>query len=432
MRPIQVYFDSSDFSRFGEVIGGRGKPGDEQLMIELEKLSASGDVEYRYSYIHVVEAAPTTDTALHFAIERADAIMRLCRRRALPPFMYLPIIEAAGSAVEPDILDPRDRLRFNGRSDSGQWFNSFRQVFLDSTASLREMYNDPIKAVAENDPDFPMNRAMRRKVKKKSSPKLMSQQFAREIPTMWPAFMERVQAEFPFSNETSELWQKHLLGKCSTEQVNDSLQRDLSNLPNLMHWLKPSGGTRLRELPGWLRESAGKYKLVVATAWAMRDDGIKNSTTILGKDEVQAIWNDSRSRRRESFQNRIREGVRKTILEEGDYIQELGVNMEALTAVVDEKWIEAFPSQRVLVEAYMGNFEKNISPFEQQRKIEKVGSDVGDIMHALYMPYVDILRVDGFANQYLKTASSLMNTELVDKLEKLAPAIRKRLSTRNP
>ena len=124
--------------------------------------------------------------------------------------------------------------------------------------------------------------------------------------------------------------------------------------------------------------------------------------------------------------------MRKTILEEDDYIQELGVNRETLTAVVDEKWIEAFPSQRVLVEAYMGNFEKNISPFEQPRRIEKVGSDVGDIMHALYMPYVDFLRVDGFANQYLGTASSLVNTELVDKLEKLAPAIRKRLSTRNP
>lgn len=428
MRPIQVYLDSSDFSRFGEVIGGRGKPGDEQLMIELEKLGASGDVEYRYSYIHVVEAAPTTDKALHFAIERAEAIMRLCGRRALPPFMYLPIIEAAGSAVEPDILDPRDRLRFHGRNDSGQWFNSFREVFLESTASIQKMYNDPVKAVAESDPEFPMNRAMRRKVKKKSSPKLMSQQFARELPMMWPTFMERVQGEFPLSDATSARWQKHLLGTCSTEEVNDSLRHDLSNLPNLMHWLKPSGGTHLRELPGWLRESAGKYKSLVATAWAMRDDGIKNSTTILAKDKVQAIWNDSRSGRRESFQNKIREGVRKTILEERDYIQELGVNMESLAAVVDEKWIEAFPSQRVLVEAYMGNFEKNISPFEQPRRIEKVGSDVGDIMHALYMPYVDFLRVDGFANQYLGTTASLVNTELVDKLEKLAPAIRKRLS----
>lgn len=431
MRPIQVYLDSSDFSRFGEVIGGHGKPGYEQLMIELEKLGASGDVEYRYSYVHVVEAAPVTDEALHFAIERAEAIMLLCGRRTLPPFMYLPIIDAAGSAAEPDILDPRDRLRFHGRNDIGQWSNSFREVFVDLTASLQKMYNDPLQMVAENDPDFPMNREMRRKVKKKSSPTLMSQQFARELPTMWPTFMARVRGEFPLSDATFDLWQKHFLGKCSAEEVNDSLRHDLSDLPNLMHWLKPSGGRHLRGLPDWLRGGASKYTSLIASTWAKRDDGVKNAATILAKDKVQAIWNESRSGWRESFQNKIREGARKMILEEGDYIQELNADMDTLISVVDGKWIEAFPSQRVLVEAYMGNFEKNISPFEQPRKIEKIGSDVGDIMHALYMPYVDFMRVDGFANQYLRTAASLVNTELVDRLEKLAPAIRRRLLKRS-
>ena len=329
---------------------------------------------------------------------------------------------------EPTISLPRDRLRFNGRSDHGQWFNSFRDVFLDLTASVQELFHDPVKVAMELDPGFTVNRALRRKVKQKSSPKLMSKHFTRELPALWPNFIERARGEFPLSDETSTFWQQHLIGRAPVEDVSRSLAHDLSDLPKLMHWLKPSGGPHLRDMPDWLRVSADRYKSTIADAWARRGNEGKTLAAILGKDKLQTLWNGSRESGLESFKETLRNAVRKIILEETNYIQELGLEQEALNAFVDANWMEAFPTQRVLAEAYIGIFEKNISPFEQPRKLEKVSSDVGDIMHALYMPYVDIFRVDGFACQYLRTASALVNTELVDKLEKLAPAIRKRLS----
>ena len=52
-------------------------------------------------------------------------------------------------------------------------------------------------------------------------------------------------------------------------------------------------------------------------------------------------------------------------------------------------------------------------------------------MHGLYMPFVDVMRVDGFAYQYMQAGAALTETVLVDKIEKLISTIQSILTANN-
>jgi len=428
MRPLVVYLDSSDFSRFGDLLAGRGKHGDADLLVQLEKYRDEGIVDFRYSYIHIVEAAPTTDDALTYARERAVAILRVCGKKALAVFWSLPLIDAAGALREPQYRLPRDRLQFNGRNDNGQWFPTFRDVFEHLTSSLKEMYEDPLSVAQKYDPEFRVNRAFRRKAKKNTSPKAVAQTFARDLPNLWPSYHEKLLGHFPISAETSRLWQRHMLGKAKLDDMTAAIARDLSFLPAVMDWLVPSGTSPLREVPAWLRNGAAGYEAVIASGRASREAPGRDLITLGGEQRAKKLWADTMVGKRAQLENGFLAQICSSISTDVATIQALGVNPGELSSFLSEKWIAGFPSQQTLVEAILWGNDKNTSPFENEKKIEKVGSDFGDMLHAAYLPYVDLMRVDGHSVGYLKKAALIVNTTLVDKLHKLPAAIASKLS----
>ncbi len=116
--------------------------------------------------------------------------------------------------------------------------------------------------------------------------------------------------------------------------------------------------------------------------------------------------------------------------EERPWIQRLGANPDEVRSLVETRGIDVLPSQKVFTELFVRNFQKNIAPFEQRRKPARIASDVGDIMHGLYMPFVDVMRVDGFGYQYMQAGAALTETVLVDKIEKLISTIHSILAVR--
>jgi hypothetical protein len=58
-------------------------------------------------------------------------------------------------------------------------------------------------------------------------------------------------------------------------------------------------------------------------------------------------------------------------------------------------------------------------------------SDVGDILHVAYMPYVDIYRTDGPMANVIREAKLARSTEVVGKLENLMEAIERQLAARS-
>lgn len=428
-RPLQVYLDSSDFSRFGDFLEGKGRPEIGALLTSLEALVASKAIECRFSYIHVVEAAPTTEVALHHARGRARAIERLCGRKALAPFTELPAIDASG-ILKGDSLGtfPRDRSRFHGRSDIGQWFPSFDSTMVEIAEMMTALSNDVLGAVKESDPEFAANRAMRRKLKKKAKPAKVSKSIREMMPSAWPQFEAKIRTQFPLTKESSSTWQRFILRKADLSEVSTAIASDLSDLPEIMNWMSPTATGHLREAASWLRSSTYQFSdLIAASLEKMRELQERNST-IIDESQRRALWEQGKVERRRKFEQQLLDSALKSIEKDRETLQLQGVDPKELYDLVQEKGLDVLPSQRTLVAVWAANFEKNISPFEAKRKAEKVASDVGDIMHACYMPYVDIMRVDGFAYQYMLNAANSAQTILVDKLERLVPTIHSLIS----
>ena len=431
-RPLQVYLDSNDFSRFGDYLAGHGKPEFGLILDELERLIASGEIECRYSYIHIVEAAPISDEAVPFAVERAHAIEHICGRRALAPYMNLPLIEAVGALTDPlsDAL-PRDRTRMHGRSDNGEWFPSFDVMMMEIADLIRAMIEDVGRAATEHDPNLVLNRAVRRRLKRKATPKAVEHNFRKQLPEIWPKFEERIRTEFPLSDVGSSTWRRFCIGEVSVNEVSLAIANDLSNLGEMMRWLAPSGGPNLRALPSWLRQSGERLMQGYTEHREQLDEINRRIERNLDDDDIRKLWDSRVAERRTSFGQRCVETVLRFIDDESRWIQRLGGNPNDVRSLVETHGIDVLPSQKVFTELFVSNVQKNIAPFEQRRKPARIVSDVGDIMHGLYMPFVDVMRVDGFAYQYMQAGAALTETVLVDKIEKLISTIQSILTANN-
>lgn len=431
-RPLQVYLDSNDFSCFAEYLAGRGKPEFGLILDELERLIASGMIECRYSYIHIVEAAPVSEQAVRFAVERAHAIERICGHKTLAPYMNLPLIEAVGALADPSSNAlPRDRAHMHGRNDNGEWFPSFDVMMIEIADWIRLMIEDVGRAATEHDPKLVLNRAMRRTLKKKAKPKAVERDFKKLLPEIWPTFEERIRTEFPLSDEGSSAWRRFCTGDVSVDEVSLAIAQDLSNLGEMMHWLAPSGGPNLRTLPSWLREGGETLMRGYTEHREQLDELNRRTEAFLGEKEIRKLWDSQLPERRKGFSQCCIEIVLRFINEERPRIQRLGANPDEVRSLVATRGIDVLPSQKVMTELFVRNLQKNIAPFEQRRKAAKIASDVGDMMHGWYMPFVDVMRVDGFGYQYMQAGAALTETVLVDKIEKLIPTIRSMLAARN-
>jgi len=431
-RPLQVYLDSNDFSRFAEYLAGRGKPEFGLILDELERLIASGSIECRYSYIHIVEAAPTSEEAVRFAVERAHAIERICGRKTFAPYMNLPLIEAVGALGDSssNVL-PRDRTHMHGRGDNGEWFPSFAEMMIEIADWVRSMIEDVGQAATEHDPNLVLNRTMRRALKKKAKPKAVEQHFKTQLPVIWPTFEKRIRTEFPLSDAASSTWKRFLIGEGSVDEVSLAIAKDMSNLGEMMRWLAPTGGPNLRALPLWLRAGGESLMRGYTEHREQLDEINRRVEGHLGEEGVRRLWDSQVAERRKAIAQRSVETVLRFIDEERPWIQRLGVNPDEVRSLVETRGIDVLPSQKVFIELFVRNFQKNIAPFEQRRKPARIASDVGDIMHGLYMPFVDVMRVDGFGYQYMQAGAALTETVLVDKIEKLISTIHSILAARS-
>ena len=78
MNPIRVYLDSSDYSNFAR---NANETTLNDTRDQLMKWKDDGLVEFRYSYAHIMEVAPTEPRHIDSARERMAQIESFCGRR---------------------------------------------------------------------------------------------------------------------------------------------------------------------------------------------------------------------------------------------------------------------------------------------------------------------------------------------------------------
>ena len=429
-RPIQVYLDSSDISRFADVIRGRGDRDDETLFNQLQALAQKGDAQFPFSSLHVSEAAPWDDASIEPATARFEILETLSLRAAFRAFSELPALDAFAYSLEGSNVSakPVDRYKFHGRSDHGEWLPGLPKLFEEISTSIRLLHLDPMALAAEQDLLPKMNRRQRREAQYRAKTMTRTDVIRTQIESNWDGMYERICSMWPLSRSDSDVWKRFFKStKPDPIPVYISFRNGFAEPKRLIRFLAPGGGTLNNELTSWMRNSSEKLLEAVDHATKLR--------TLLSRTSFGGVKRDMRREAVEfgrDFQARWLLRERKDIETElvdtyNSYLLS-GQITSACPTCPPVEVIAKFPSVSNRVSVFRSYIEKVILPIETNRSREKYRSDVGDMMHAQYIPYCDIFRCDGFAATYLSTSAKKFDTSLVASRKQLLLEINHRLA----
>jgi hypothetical protein len=428
MRPLQVYLDSSDYSDFGKALAGRGTSANLELAQQLRQLADSGRVEFRFSIIHVIEAAPIGVQHLDYAKERGVAIEYLSGKRALEPWQRLPALELMGTLSGDTATPPRNRVHYHARNDEGHWFPPFESALAEIRADAETRLRDPLAAVRE-DPDIQLTRELRRKINRESKSGRAREAMLRDLSAQRSTWLPRLRALIPVSKQHEALWLRYFKGKAKIDDVSNALRDDLSDIAEAMAWLTPAITSGVSELPKWLRGSGESLMQLYAKYRGPLEEKIRDLEHYVPRTQLERVWEEeSPFGKRIVDPNWLNEAITGLVEMDRPAIEKSGHSFEAALAALNKYGNAVLPSMATYSALTSSNLQKNFSPFEQGRSAEKIKSDVGDIFHAVYMPYVDVMRIDGFAEQYMRPVAERWNTTLVTRRHDLPKAIEQVLS----
>lgn len=431
MRSLQVYLDSSDYSNFGTALAGGGSPADLQLAQELRELGDTGRVEFRFSIVNVVEAAPVGVQHLDYAKGRGAAIKYLCGSKALEAWQRLPALELIATLSGDTSTPPRNRERYHARNDEGHWFPPFESALAEIREGFEARLGDPLAAV-RRDSDVRLTREQRRKADRQIKSGRARKDVLRDLTSQWPVWLARLRELIPVSKQHEALWLRYLKGTAKSDEASDALRDDLSDISEAMEWLAPKTASGVSELPKWLRDSGGSFVELYDKHRKPLEQAMKDLERSVPRELLEKFWEEeSPFGKRVSDPNWLNVAIEGLLRMDRPAIENSGHTLDAALATLNEYGTTALPSMAAYSAVMSSNLEKNFSPFEQGRRAEKVRSDVGDIFHAMYMPYVDVMRVDGFAAQYMQPVAKCWGTQLVTRRQDLPGIVRQLLSGPN-
>lgn len=402
MRPFQVYLDSSDFS----VLSDSSKRTQEIITLESQLITwrNAGLIEIRFAYPHLIEAAPIAPQHIEAARCRAQKIAELCQGKALAAqdkIFAAEIKTLIGELVKPGYVF----------MDDGDWLPDLS----DNLTYSDELF-DHAKQIQKTVAEMGLNRADTRKALKqfitadgKLRPlgkKLLNQ----SIPETVAAICEK----YPLDEEAVLQFTRNYLTGTRHRSAYDVLFSSFRNLPNFIEWFARHY-EKVNPTVAWLRESGDatrrsllESRQTVESIFSTQIElGISNDTiSAIAKKNIAAIIN----------------GLPKTLLPR--LAEECG-HFELPTMELCDL-PEKAPSLFTAISVMGGIVRKTLQPVENERP-PKI-SDVGDVIHSLYLPHVDFFRTDRFAASVIQEIKLPFSTTIVGNLPQLPDAISRRLA----
>lgn len=401
MRPLQIYLDSSDFSVLSDVSKRT------QKIIELERQLInwrnSSLIEIRFAYPHLIEAAPIDQKHIEASRCRAQKIAELCQGKALAAQDKIFLAEIRRLIGESDMPD----YVF---MDDGDWLPDMTESVTDSD-ELFDYAKQIKKAVAKMN----LNRADTRKALQQFLTAdgrirpIGKELLKKNIPETVAVLCEK----YPVDEEIATKFAHNYLAGTRHVNISDVISSSLRNLPNFIEWFARHYD-KMNPTVTWLRESGDatrrgllehrqEIENIFSTQMLL---GISNdSITAMAKENILAIIN----------------GLPKTLLPR--LAKDCGYSEFPTMELRDIS--EKAPSLFTAISVMGGITRKTLQPLENARS-PKI-SDMGDVLHSLYLPHVDIFRTDRFAASVIKEIKLPFSTTIVESLEYLPDAINQRL-----
>jgi hypothetical protein len=394
--PIEVYLDSSDYSRLSDPNGVS-----DQLVAIKEKLlawSRSGEVIFRFSAAHIVEMAPTEVKAEPAAEARTNFLSDLCGTNCLISFDQLMSGELGRYATD-------DGRKFEVSSNEGNWFPHFEEGIF---SVLDEDRLSPTNLM----PKFEgLPRDARRKAEREifKNGKLRPEA-KRQILTDADNAIQSILRQFPMRKRDAEVLVRYMIGDATKAAADQAFYASLRDPKWMMQWFRRQRDPMLPIIE-WLRQPAKNLHVAMAatsTATKQLRQGYKANGQ--GNEVPPELTSQSRIEMLHRWLQSISASVltdRAMVVPEYNFerLQALAPGFVTSIAVsTDTMWASASEAPR-----------------------ESMPSDFVDAVHSMYAAYVDVYRTDAFMAPLVSKRVKSRGTTVVGKITGLVDAIESRL-----
>lgn len=377
MSEIVVYLDSADYSNLSNVSAG---PRIEEIAKRLISLSERAGVTFAYSGTHLSEMAPTVRHATGHAISRTDLLSRLCRRNALISFDRL-------VHGELECLRTSSRDRFDVLSRDGTWFPSV-DGFMESLKASRENLSDKLKKEISS---LPLNRKQRRAAKGQLS------KFAR---TADPGIATSIAEQYPMRPQDAQTLNRYMHGQASLSDAEAAFLESFRDPKWLMRWTS-NNYESMQKFSAWHRAPAQKLMSSLRETISSLQSINERSP-----DEYAKFW--------KSLDWKAEE--RRALI---GFTQKLSLNAPYVGE--DVPAIEHYCPGIATMVRVLFSIVRDSTAVINPRPLRD--SDFLDAVHALYAPYVDVYRTDGYMTPIVASHVGCHGTKVIQKLDGVPDAI---------
>ena len=393
-KPIIVYLDSNDYSVFSD--DSIRTPEIIRIENQLLQLRDENKIEIRFSHINVVEAAPTKPEDKLSSSKRLQTIKKFCGYKCLASYVLV---------VENEIESLRKKKpissQLNIPNDSGGWFPNL--VDLDELSYSAEPFKEEISKI----PDRKMRRIAKRKLFNKYG---SVKNIGATLKGSAESFAKEICSKYPFTEESAKLAAESYFNNGSTANFAQLLSNSLSNLENISKWYEFSWD-EATELSSFLREIGGD---LLSSLELLKDKSseLTNNYKLEGLTDIQI-----KNKMNESF-----DGLLNSLPD--NVVNRLNENHTS-SLIQKVSW-KLCPSLLTLTTLSVHLAKLNSLTMRKPKT-----SDFGDILHAAYLPHVDIFRADGNTASIIKQAKLPCKTKVVSRLVDLPNEINNLLMLRS-
>lgn len=389
-----VYLDTQDLSRFGDVLRGKGDAQHERLFHDLEARKLAGDVVFPLTMPLMSELLQYDAAHRETTLKKAVAIERLCGVHAMPSTTRLAAMEVARSAHQLGLIAKAPPVKF--LSEDRLWFPSLTDTLHDLRANMHAAARQSLVT---------------------SLPDLATRQRAEQILETVDWGVEMV-AQAPKIAEEVGLTIEAVLAS-----VVPFLRREISSAEASRRMLsgisEPSVFVNMYferwgpmgALPNWMSAASTTVSRYLSTV----------------RDTVGRLRIAKNKKQVRLFVSRLKPTFRAISLELARMsAAEFELSDEIIDAVAaDEEAASAIPAAEIAAAALEAYMLQILGVTTGGSKIE--GSVGGDVLHAFYLPYVDLWRGDRRFSAALRQALPRYNNRISGPLAELPKAIERKL-----
>lgn len=398
MQPVRVYLDSSDFSVLSNPNGCTEELAG--LLVQLKRWISENRIVCCFSGTHLCEMAPL-DTASSAAAEsRARLLVDLCGHNALISQDRLLAGELNHalklSAMCPEVHSP-----------DGNWYpEGVEFVLPNSQLEIAAEIQNVIQTSG-------MSRAERRAAERKSlkGGKPRPGMYAAILTNARSGPLDEILEKCPMRPEDARVLSRYVAGDATAQEATKALEASLRDPHWMMQWISKNGGLR-NQFTDWIRGPAAsmqEYLIeVVEQSTALRKHDADFGTTLADSLFSSHKW--------QNMQDELLRGIA------------VKMSKALLNHDASDLFISSIdnhcPGLSVGIRSLHSAWRTSTT---QRPRFPKL-SDFPDGLHAMYAPYVDIFRADGFMAPHIGKACGRFGTKVVSKLTELPSAIQQSLS----